>query len=81
MMSSPERELLKRTLASLDKLEPHSDVIYILCKRIQELLAQPEPLGKEIKVPCGSTDYMFGFKDGVLYAEKEHGIGVNNEKI
>lgn len=40
-----------------------------------------EPLGKEIKVPCGSTEYMFGFKDGVLYAEKEHGIGVNNEKI
>jgi hypothetical protein len=39
-----------------------------------------EPLGKEIKVPCGSTDYMFGFKDGVLYAEKEHGIRVNNEK-
>jgi hypothetical protein len=36
---------------------------------------------KEIKVPCGSTEYMFGFKDGVLYAEKEHGIGVNNEKI
>jgi hypothetical protein len=34
-----------------------------------------EPLGERIEVPSGNTDYVFGFCDGVLYAEKEHGIG------
>ena len=34
-----------------------------------------EPLGARIEVPSGNTDYVFGFCDGVLYAEKEHGIG------
>ena len=40
-------------------------------------LAPPkrEPLGERIEVPSGNTDYVFGFCDGVLYAEKEHGIG------
>lgn len=40
-------------------------------------LAPPtrEPLRKRIEVPSGNTDYVFGFCDGVLYAEKEHGIG------
>jgi hypothetical protein len=34
-----------------------------------------EPLGERIKVPSGTTDYMFGFIDGIKYAEKAHGIG------
>ena len=34
-----------------------------------------EPLGERIEVPSGTTDYVFGFCDGVLYAEKKHGIG------
>ena len=39
-----------------------------------------EPLGLEIMDVCGSEDYREGFKDGALYAEKCHGIGVDDEK-
>ena len=35
-----------------------------------------KPLGLEIMDACGSEDYREGFKDGALYAEKCHGIGV-----
>ena len=44
-------------------------------------LAQPkrEPLGLEIMDACGTEDYREGFKDGALYAEKCHGIGVDDE--
>lgn len=42
---------------------------------VDKHLPKQEPLGREIKVPSGSTDYMFGFIDGVKYAEKAHGIG------
>ncbi len=38
-----------------------------------------EPLGLEIMDVCGSEDYREGFKDGALYAEKAHGIGVDDE--
>ncbi len=38
-----------------------------------------EPLGLEIMDACGSEDYREGFKDGALYAEKCHGIGVDDE--
>ena len=38
-----------------------------------------EPLGLEIMDVCGSEDYREGFKDGALYAEKCHGIGVDDE--
>ena len=38
-----------------------------------------EPLGLEIMDVCGTEDYREGFKDGALYAEKCHGIGVGNE--
>ena len=38
-----------------------------------------EPLGLEIMDVCGSEDYREGFKDGALYAEKCHGIGVNDD--
>ena len=34
-----------------------------------------ESLGERIEVPSGNTDYVSGFCDGFLYAEKEHGIG------
>ena len=37
-----------------------------------------EPLGLEIMDVCGTEDYREGFKDGALYAEKCHGIGVGN---
>ena len=38
-----------------------------------------ESLGLEIMDVCGSEDYREGFKDGALYAEKCHGIGVNDD--
>ena len=38
-----------------------------------------EPLGLEIMDACGTEDYREGFKDGALYAEKCHGIGVDDE--
>ena len=38
-----------------------------------------EPLGLEIMDVCSSEDYREGFKDGALYAEKCHGIGVDDE--
>jgi len=38
-----------------------------------------EPLGLEIMDVCGSEDYREGFKDGALYAEKCHGIGVDDD--
>ena len=38
-----------------------------------------EPLGLEIMDVCGTEDYREGFKDGALYAEKCHGIGVDYE--
>ena len=38
-----------------------------------------ESLGLEIMDVCGSEDYREGFKDGALYAEKCHGIGVSDE--
>ena len=44
-----------------------------------ELDLKREPLGLEIMDACGSEDYREGFKDGALYAEKCHGIGVNDD--
>ena len=62
---SKERELLKRSLASLDKLEPHSDVIEVLCKRIKELLAQPEQ--ENLTPRQGLAEY----KKGYAQAERD----------
>ena len=50
-------------------------------KNVTPLYTSPpkrEPKLK-IKIPCGSVDYMFGFKDGFVFAEKAHGIGVDDE--
>ena len=44
-----------------------------------EIDLKREPLGLEIMDVCGSEDYREGFKDGALYAEKCHGIGVNDD--
>ena len=46
---------------------------------LDELSKKREPLGERIEVPSGNTDYMFGFIDGIKYAEKSHGIGVSDE--
>jgi hypothetical protein len=44
-----------------------------------ELDLKREPSGLKIMDVCGSEDYREGFKDGALYAEEYHGIGVDNE--
>jgi hypothetical protein len=44
-----------------------------------ELDLKRTSLELEIADCCGSEDYREGFKDGALYAEKAHGIGVDDE--
>ena len=77
---SIERELLKECVLILDNPFNGTRAIQV-AHRIKKLLAQREPLS-DTKCPypeetCGQ--YRDGFTDGILYAEKQHGIGVDNE--
>lgn len=78
---SKERELLIRAKSTLD-IEYSEDLI----NDINELLAQPEqdPLSddeiQDALIRCRqSTTWDYGFETGVKYAEKAHGIGVDDE--
>ena len=84
------KELIKKLNAGTIYLKPHAICAYIdveaidaLMKKaadaLDELSKKREPLGERIEVPSGNTDYMFGFIDGIKYAEKSHGIGVSDE--
>jgi hypothetical protein len=62
---SKERELLKKMYDQFATLWP-SDEEQALLDEVEKLLTEPEP------EPVG---YMFGFCDGIKYAEKHYGIG------
>lgn len=85
LSKQPEQEPVAWMYEWVDEVgEPVKSVVYNFyddANLIPLYTAPPkrEPLGLEIMDVCGSEDYREGFKDGALYAEKCHGIGVDDD--
>ena len=78
---SKERELLRRVIDIIEENPTQADEYAI--NLIEAFLAQPEPKREPLDpfkvVQEFEGDYIYkdGFIDGIKYAEKAHGIGVD----